>query len=94
MSAAVAAELAGGNVHLAVRALDQRRSLDWPGWDLAVAGAASGTKEVVIVLDRVAGAVAENRSAAETVLMAAETMESAAASLSGKVESFLREVAA
>ena len=36
-----------------------------------VVGAASSTKEVVSVLNRVAGAVDENRSAAETVLKAA-----------------------
>ncbi len=59
-----------------------------------VAGAASSTKEVVSVLDLVAGAVAENSSAAETVLMAAEAMEVAAASLNDKVETFLRDVAA
>jgi methyl-accepting chemotaxis protein len=59
-----------------------------------VAGAASSTKEVVNVLDRVAGAVANNRSAAETVLMAAEAMEVAAASMNEKVETFLRDVAA
>lgn len=59
-----------------------------------VVGAASSTKEVVSVLNRVAGAVDENRSAAETVLKAAEAMEAAAASLNEKVETFLRDVAA
>ncbi len=59
-----------------------------------VAGAASSTKEVVGVLDRVAGAVAQNCDTADTVLMAAEAVEAAAASLSGKVETFLRDVAA
>ena len=58
-----------------------------------VAGAASSTKEVVGVLDRVAGAVARNSDTADTVLMAAEAVESAAASLNDKVETFLRDVA-
>jgi methyl-accepting chemotaxis protein len=58
-----------------------------------VAGAASSTKEVVSVLDRVAGAVSRNSDTADTVLMAAEAMESAAASLNDKVETFLRDVA-
>jgi methyl-accepting chemotaxis protein len=59
-----------------------------------VASAASSTKEDVAVLDRVAGAVANNRNAADTVLMAAEAVETAAASLNDKVETFLRRVAA
>ncbi len=58
-----------------------------------VAGAASSTKEVVGVLGRVAGAVAENCDSADTVLMAAEGVEAAAASLNEKVETFLRDVA-
>jgi hypothetical protein len=59
-----------------------------------VAGVASSTKEVVGVLDRVAGAVAQNYGTADTVLMAAEAMEVAATSLSDKVKIFLRDVAA
>jgi methyl-accepting chemotaxis protein len=59
-----------------------------------VAGATSSAKEVVGVLDRAAGAVAQNCDTADTVLMAAEAMEAAAASLSDKVETFLRDVAA
>ncbi len=58
-----------------------------------VAGAASSTKKVVDVLNRVAGVVAENRSVAATVLTAAEAVEAAAASLNDKVETFLRDVA-
>ena len=58
-----------------------------------VAGAANGTREVVIVLDRVAGAVAKTRSSADTVLTASESVETAAATLGEKVEGFLRSVA-
>jgi len=58
-----------------------------------VIGAATGTKELVTVLDRVAGAVAETRTSAETVLAASTAVENAAASLSDKVETFLRRVA-
>ncbi|MGC1467595.1 MAG: MHYT domain-containing protein [Pseudolabrys sp.] len=58
-----------------------------------VAGAANGTREVVIVLDQVAGAVAKTRSSAETVLAASESVEIAAATLGEKVEGFLRSVA-
>jgi methyl-accepting chemotaxis protein len=59
-----------------------------------VSGAAASTKEAVGVLDRVARAVAKNCDTADTVLMAAEAVEAAAASLSDKVETFLRGVAA
>lgn len=59
-----------------------------------VAGAASSTKEAVGVLDRMASAVAKNCDTADTVLMAAEAVEAAAASLSDKVETFLWGVTA
>ena len=59
-----------------------------------VAGAAIGTRDVVAVLDKVAGAVAQTRNSANTVRMASETVEAAAAALSEKVENFLRGVAA
>ena len=59
-----------------------------------VAGAAIGTRDVVAVLDKVADAVAKTRNSADTVRMASETVEAAAAALSEKVESFLRGVAA
>ncbi|MGB7260296.1 MAG: methyl-accepting chemotaxis protein [Pseudolabrys sp.] len=58
-----------------------------------VAGAATGTKEVVIVLDQVAGAVVHTRNSADTVLTASETVEAAASALSEKVDTFLRAVA-
>ncbi|HVV63080.1 MAG TPA: methyl-accepting chemotaxis protein [Pseudolabrys sp.] len=58
-----------------------------------VAGAATGTKEVVIVLDQVAGAVVEARNSADTVLTASETVEAAASALNEKVDNFLRAVA-
>ncbi len=58
-----------------------------------VVGAATGTKQVVMVLDRVAGAVGETQSSAQTVLEASSAVESAAASLSEKVETFLSRVA-
>jgi methyl-accepting chemotaxis protein len=58
-----------------------------------VIGAATGTKDVVAVLGRVAGAVTETQSAAHTVLAASTAVESAAASLSEKVETFLTRVA-
>ena len=58
-----------------------------------VTGAANGTRDVVVVLDRVADAVAKTRNSADTVLMASETVEAAAAAVSGKVEGFLRSVA-
>jgi methyl-accepting chemotaxis protein len=58
-----------------------------------VTGAANGTRDVVAVLDRVADAVAKTRNSADTVLTASETVEAAAAAVSGKVEGFLRSVA-
>jgi len=59
-----------------------------------VAGAASSTKGAVGVLNRVASEVAKNSDTADTVLMVTKAVEAAAASLSDKVETFLRGVAA
>jgi methyl-accepting chemotaxis protein len=58
-----------------------------------VASAAEGAKEVVSVLDQVAGAVSETRSHADTVLKASETVATAAAELQKNVDSFLHRVA-
>jgi methyl-accepting chemotaxis protein len=58
-----------------------------------VASAAAGTKTVVSVLDRVADAVSETRSSADTVLAASEAVETAAANLQDNVDSFLKRVA-
>lgn len=58
------------------------------------AGAATSTREVVGVFDGLASAVAKNCDTADTVLMAAVAVEAAAVSLSDKVETFLRGVAA
>jgi len=59
-----------------------------------VARAAAGTSEAVAVFDNVANAIAQNRASADTVLLACNTVEAAAASLNEKVEGFLRAVAA
>jgi len=58
-----------------------------------VAGAASGTKSVVADLQRVSGAMADMRTAAGTVLAASTAVETAADSLRGSVDGFLRKVA-
>ena len=58
-----------------------------------VAGAANGTREVVVVLDQVSGAVAKTRSSADTVLAASQTVEAAANALGERVERFLYAVA-
>lgn len=58
-----------------------------------VAGAASGTKSVVSDLQRVSGAIADMRTAADTVLAASAAVETAAGSLRGSVDGFLRKVA-
>ncbi len=58
-----------------------------------VVGAATGTRDVVAVLGRVAGAVTETQNSAHTVLAASTAVEAAAASLSEKVETFLTRVA-
>ena len=58
-----------------------------------VASAAAGTKTVVSVLDRVAGAVSQTRSSADTVMAASEAVETAAAKLRDNVDSFLKRVA-
>ena len=58
-----------------------------------VAGAASGTKSVVADLQRVSGAIADMRTAAGTVLAASAAVETAADSLRGSVDGFLRKVA-
>ncbi|MEI7805772.1 MAG: methyl-accepting chemotaxis protein [Hyphomicrobiales bacterium] len=59
-----------------------------------VANAAAGSKAVVSVLDVVTSAVTKTRSSADTVLAASEAVETAAANLREKVESFIRRVAA
>jgi methyl-accepting chemotaxis protein len=58
-----------------------------------VAGAAGGAKLIVTVLTEVAGAATQTQQSAQTVLAAAESVETAAANLSGEVESFLAKVA-
>jgi NO-binding membrane sensor protein with MHYT domain/methyl-accepting chemotaxis protein len=58
-----------------------------------VASAAKGTKEIVHVLDDVAGAATETHGSAETVLAASQAVESAAADLRTEVEGFLQKVA-
>ena len=59
-----------------------------------VAGAATGTRQVVPALDAVAGAATETAQAAESMLAAAQAVEAAAAELRGEVEGFLARVAA
>jgi NO-binding membrane sensor protein with MHYT domain len=58
-----------------------------------VGAAASGTKSVVGVLQRVSGAIANMHSSADTVLAASHAVEKAADSLRGSVDGFLRKVA-
>jgi len=58
-----------------------------------VAGAAKGTKEIVVVLGDVAGAATETRASAETVLAASRAVETAAGDLRTEVEGFLQQVA-
>ncbi len=58
-----------------------------------VASAARGAKEIVSVLDEVAGAATETRGAAQTALSTSQAVETAAASLRDEVEGFLRKVA-
>jgi methyl-accepting chemotaxis protein len=58
-----------------------------------VASAADGAKLVVSVLAEVAGAATETRQSAESVLMASQRVEVAAADLRGEVEGFLARVA-
>jgi methyl-accepting chemotaxis protein len=58
-----------------------------------VSGAASGTKSVVSDLQRVSTAIADMRAAAGTVLTASSAVETAAESLRGSVDGFLRKVA-
>jgi NO-binding membrane sensor protein with MHYT domain/methyl-accepting chemotaxis protein len=58
-----------------------------------VAKAALSTKSVVGVLRQVEGAITNNRAAADTVLLASQSVETAAASLRNKVETFLQKVA-
>ena len=54
--------------------------------------AASGTKSVVSVLQRVSHAIADMHSSADTVLAASLAVEKAADSLRGSVDGFLRKV--
>jgi PAS domain S-box-containing protein len=58
-----------------------------------VASAAAGTKVVVSVLEEVSGAVTKTGGSAVTMLTASQAVESAAAELRAKVESFVRKVA-
>jgi methyl-accepting chemotaxis protein len=58
-----------------------------------VAAAATSTKSVVAVLERVAGATSDMRHSADTVLTASQAVEAAADSLRGSVDGFLRKVA-
>ena len=59
-----------------------------------VASAADGAKLVVAVLAEVAGAATETRQSAESVLTAAQAVETAAEELRGEVAGFLARVAA
>ncbi len=58
-----------------------------------VTAAASGTRSVVAVLQRVSGAIADMQSSADSVLSASAAVEKAAESLRGSVDGFLRKVA-
>ena len=58
-----------------------------------VAAAASGTRSVVSVLQRVSDAMNDMHSSADTVLAASSAVEQAAESLRGSVDGFLRKVA-
>jgi methyl-accepting chemotaxis protein len=58
-----------------------------------VAAAATGTRAVVGVLQKVSTAIGNMHSSADTVLTASSAVEKAAASLSGSVDGFLRRVA-
>jgi methyl-accepting chemotaxis protein len=58
-----------------------------------VAAAATGTRSVVAVLQRVAAAITDMHSSADTVLTASNAVESAANSLRASVDGFLRKVA-
>jgi methyl-accepting chemotaxis protein len=58
-----------------------------------VASAAAGTKVVVSVLEQVTGAVTKTGVSADTVLVASQAVEAAAANLGENVETFLRKVA-
>jgi len=58
-----------------------------------VAAAASGTKSVVLDLQRMSTAMTDMRSAADTVLTASAAVETAADRLRGSVDGFLRKVA-
>jgi methyl-accepting chemotaxis protein len=60
---------------------------------VSVEAAASGTKSVVSVLQRVSSAIADMHSSADTVLAASQAVETAADSLRGSVDGFLRKVA-
>lgn len=59
-----------------------------------VTSAATGTNTILSVLTEVAGAIAKTGSSAETMLTASHSVETAAADLRERVESFLRKVAA
>ena len=59
-----------------------------------VTNATQGTRAVVSVLDKVAGAITKSSVSADTVLKTSQTVEAAATTLREKVEGFLRKVAA
>jgi methyl-accepting chemotaxis protein len=59
-----------------------------------VAGAATGTRQVVAMLGEVANAATETAQSAESVLTEAQAVEAAAAELQREVEGFLARVAA
>ena len=58
-----------------------------------VASAAEGAKDIVAVLDQVAGAVSQTQGSADTVLEASERVATAAAKLQENVDNFLHRVA-
>jgi methyl-accepting chemotaxis protein len=58
-----------------------------------VTAAASGTRAVVGVLEKVAAAISDMHNSADTVLSASNAVEKAAVSLSDSVDGFLRRVA-
>jgi methyl-accepting chemotaxis protein len=58
-----------------------------------VAGAATGTHDVVAVLDQVASAATETRRSAETVLAASNAVDEAVSNLRFEVNNFLTKVA-
>jgi methyl-accepting chemotaxis protein len=58
------------------------------------AGAASGTRKIVAILDELTSAAASTGQSVQTVLDASGSVEATAASLDDEVEGFLKKVAA